>query len=192
MVQAFVEDPPYIRHARVGPVDLLGFGLLALWLATMQVFLDRGEQKDWLALVWMRWLAVVSLLAFVAFVIYELRTPHPIVNLRILKNRNFCAGVLLITVLGLVLYGTTVGLPIFLQTSMGYPALESGMALSPRGVAAFIMTSIVGRLVGRVRNRVLLPIGFTLLAASSFWLGNINLQVGLWNVIWPSVLNGVA
>jgi DHA2 family multidrug resistance protein len=90
------------------------------------------------------------------------------------------------------LYGTTAALPIFLQTLMGYPALQSGLALSPRGLGAFVTTFLVGRLVGRVRNRVLITIGFSLLAASSFCLGNINLQIGLWNVIWPSVLNGVA
>ena len=126
------------------------------------------------------------------FVVRQLTIAHPIVDLCVLKNRNFAAGVLLITTLGAVLYGTTAALPIFLQTLMGYPALESGLALSPRGVGAFITTFIVGRLVGRVRNRVLIGFGFGLLAVSSFWLGHIDLQIGLWNVIWPSVLNGVA
>jgi DHA2 family multidrug resistance protein len=98
----------------------------------------------------------------------------------------------LITSLAAVLYGTTAALPIFLQTMMGYPALRSGFALSPRGIGAFVMTIIVGRLVGRVPNRLLISIGFVLLSISSFWLGHINLQISVWNVIWPSVLNGVA
>jgi DHA2 family multidrug resistance protein len=112
--------------------------------------------------------------------------------LQVLKNRNFAAGVLLMTVLGAVLYGTTAALPIFLQTLMGYSALQSGLTLSPRGLGAFVTTFLVGRLVGRVRNRVLITIGFSLLAASSFWLGNINLQISMRNVILPSVLNGIA
>ena len=119
-------------------------------------------------------------------------TGHPIVNLQVLKNRNFAAGVLLMTVLGAVLYGTTAALPIFLQTLMGYSALQSGLTLSPRGLGAFVTTFLVGRLVGRVRNRVLITIGFSLLAASSFWLGHINLQISMRNVILPSVLNGIA
>ena len=127
-----------------------------------------------------------------AFIVRELRTAHPIVNLHVLKNRNFAAGVVLITCLGGVLYGTTAALPIFLQTLMGYSALQSGFTLSPRGLGAFVTTFIVGRLVGRVRNRLLMGIGFVLLAASSFWLGNINLQISMRNVIWPSVLNGIA
>jgi DHA2 family multidrug resistance protein len=192
MVQAFVEDPPYIKHAKIERIDFIGFALLAVWLGTMQVVLDKGQQEDWFSSLWIRWFAVISALCFVGFIVHEMSTEHPIVNLRVLKNRNFGAGVLMITTLGAVLYGTTAALPIFLQTLMGYPALQSGLALSPRGLGAFVTTFLVGRLMGRVRNRVLITIGFVLLAASSFWLGHINLQMGLWNVIWPSVLNGVA
>ncbi len=192
MVGAFVEDPPYIKHAKIERVDFLGFALLAVWLGTLQVILDKGEQEDWFAAEWLRWFAVISVVCFLAFMVREYLTEHPIVDLRVLRNRNFGAGVLMITTLGAVLYGTTAALPIFLQTLMGYPALESGLALSPRGLGAFVTTFIVGRLVGRVRNRVMITFGFILLAASSFWLGHINLQIGLWNVIWPSVLNGVA
>ena len=192
MAQAFVEDPPYIKHAKIQRVDFAGFALLAVWLGTLQVVLDKGQQEDWFAAIWLRWFAVLSVACFLGFVVRELRIAHPIVDLRVLKNRNFGAGVLMITTLAAVLYGTTAALPIFLQTLMGYPALESGLTLSPRGVAAFVATFVVGRLVGRIRNRILIAFGFALLAFSSFWLGHINLQVGIWDVIWPSVLNGVA
>ena len=192
MTQAFVEDPPYIKHAKIERIDFMGFALLAVWLGTLQVILDKGQQEDWFASEWIRWFAVISTVCFLGFIVRELSTAHPIVDLRVLKNRNFGAGILMITTLGAVLYGTTAALPIFLQTLMGYPALESGLTLSPRGMAAFVATFVVGRLVGRVRNRILISIGFILLALSSFWLGNISLQVGIWNVIWPSVLNGVA
>jgi DHA2 family multidrug resistance protein len=192
MAQAFVEDPPYIKHAKIERIDALGFGFLAVWLGTLQIILDKGQQEDWFASIWIRSFTLISVACFVAFLVRELRTEHPIVNLRILKNRNFAAGVLLITTLCAVLYGTTAALPIFLQTIMGYPALQSGYALSPRGIGAFITTTIVGRIVGKVPNRILMTIGFTLLAMSSFWLGHINLQVSMSTVIWPSVLNGVA
>jgi MFS transporter, DHA2 family, multidrug resistance protein len=192
MVQAFVEDPPYIRNAKIERIDFAGFAFLALWLGTLQIILDKGEQDDWFASEWIRWFAVISIACFLAFIVRELRTEHPIVNLHILKNRNFASGVLLITTLGAVLYGTTAALPIFLQTMMGYPALQSGMALSPRGLGAFVMNFVIGRLVGKVRLRYLMTIGFLLLAASSFWLGQINLQISMWNVVAPTVLNGVA
>ncbi|MBU6399014.1 MAG: DHA2 family efflux MFS transporter permease subunit [Verrucomicrobia bacterium] len=192
MAQLVVEDPPYIRRSRAARVDFVGFSLLAVWLATLQVILDKGQQADWFDARWVCWFAAISTASFLGFVIWERRVTHPIVDLHILGNRNFSIGILLMTLLGGVLYGTTAALPIFLQTLMGYPALQSGYALSPRGIGAFITTSLVGRLVGRVRNRFLLTVGFTLLAVSSFLLAHINLDVGMAQVIWPSVLNGVA
>ena len=192
MAQAVVEDPPYIKHAKIERIDFIGFALLTVWLGTLQVILDKGQQEDWFASVWIRWFAVASIVGFVALIFRELQTEHPIVDLCVFKSPNFAAGVLLMTTLGAVLYGTTAALPIFLQTLMGYPALQSGMALSPRGIGAFVTTFIVGRLVGKVPNRILITFGFVLLAASSFWLGNINLQISIRNVIWPSVLNGIA
>jgi DHA2 family multidrug resistance protein len=192
MAQAVLEDPPYIKHAKIGPVDLRGFFLLAFWLGTLQILLDKGQQEDWFESDFICWLATISVICFIGFMLRELTTRHPIVNLHVLKNRNFTAGILLITCLGGVLYGTTAAIPIFLQTLMGYPALESGLTLSPRGLGAFVTTFVVGRLVGRIRNRWLITVGFSLLAVSSFWLGNLNLQISMWQVIWPSVLNGVA
>jgi DHA2 family multidrug resistance protein len=96
------------------------------------------------------------------------------------------------TSLAAILYGTTAQLPLFLQTLMGYPALQSGYAMAPRGVAAFFTTMIVGRLVGKIRMRWMLIFGFSMLAWSSFILSDINLQVSKINVIWPSVINGMA
>jgi len=192
MAQAFVEDPPYIKNAKIERVDALGFFFLAVWLGTLQIVLDKGQQEDWFESDWICALATISVVCFVSFLIRELKAEHPIVDLRILRNRNYAAGILLITTLAAVLYGTTAALPIFLQTMMGYPALQSGYTLSPRGIGAFITTMLIGRLVGKVPNRALMLTGFTLLAVSSFWLGQINLQVAMSNVIWPSVLNGVA
>ncbi len=100
---------------------------------------------------------------------------------------------MLMTVVGVILFGTTAELPLFLQTLMGYPALQSGYTMSPRGVAAFITTFIVGRLlVGRVPSRWLLCFGFSLLAYSAFLLSDINLQVSQASVIFPTVINGLA
>src|SRR5512135_2976493 len=147
MVQAFVEDPPYIKHAKIQRIDFAGFLLLALWLGTLQIVLDKGQQEDWFASEWIRWFAVISLVCCLGFVIRELCLGQPIVDLHVLRSRNFSAGVILITTLGAVLYGTTAALPIFLQTMMDYPALESGLALSPRGCGAFVMNFVVGHLV---------------------------------------------
>jgi DHA2 family multidrug resistance protein len=155
------------------------------------VILDKGQEEDWFSSDWIRWCSIISALSFVGFLIRELCAGHPIVELRILKNRNFAIGLTLMTCVGAVLYGTTAALPIFLQTLMGYPALQSGMALSPRGIGAFVTTILVGRLIGKVRNRWLIITGFSLVALASFMLGWINLQIGMSSVVWPSVINGV-
>ncbi len=192
MAEALVEDPPYLRRNRRERIDFLGFALLAIGLGLLQLILDKGQEEDWFESAWIEWSAIISVVATLLFVVRELVVKHPIVDLRILGNRNFTIGILLMTLMGGVLYGTTAALPIFLQTMMGYPALETGFALSPRGIGAFITTTIVGRIVGKVRNRYLIITGFLLLTTSSFWLANINLQISISSVIWPSVLNGVA
>jgi len=192
MAKWLVEDPPYIKRDLKATIDYIGFGLLAVWLATLQVLLDKGQEADWFGTDWVRWFAVISALAFIGFVWRESTTEHPLVDLRVFKNRNFTLGLILMTTLAAILYGTTAQIPLFLQTLMGYPALQSGYALSPRGIAAFFTTALVGRLMGKIRSRWLLCLGFTLLAVSSFMLAQVNLQVGQINVIWPSVVNGIA
>ena len=187
-----IEDPPYIKRNASATIDYIGFALLAVWLATLQIILDKGQEADWFGAEWVRWFAVVSVFSFFAFIWWEFKVDHPLVDLRVFKNRNFTLGLILMTSLAGILYGTTAQLPLFLQTLMGYPALQSGYAMSPRGVAAFFTTFLVGRIVGKVRMRWMLSFGFIALAYSSFLLANINLQVSMVNVIWPSIINGIA
>ena len=190
--QWLVEDPPYIQRNKSATIDYVGFGLLAVWLATLQILLDKGQEADWFGAVWVRWFTLASVSSFVAFIWWQLRAEHPLVDLKVFKNRNFTIGLILMTTLGAILYGTTAQIPLFLQTLMGYPALQSGYAMSPRGIAAFVTTFFVGRLVGKMRAKWMLVIGFVLLAVSSFMLSNLNLQVAQINVIWPSIVNGIA
>ena len=174
-----VEDPPYIKRNEKAAIDFIGFGLLALWLATLQIVLDKGQEVDWLGAVWIRWFIMISACSMIGFIVWEFKVEHPLVDLRILKSRNFAVGLMLMTVVGVILYGTTAELPLFLQTLMGYPALQSGYAMSPRGIAAFITTFIVGRLVGKIRLRWLLCFGFSMLALSAFLLSDLTLQVSM-------------
>ena len=127
-----------------------------------------------------------------AFVVRELATDAPIVNLRVLANRNFAIGTALITVLGVVLYGTTALLPLFLQTLLGYPALQSGLAVSPRGLGALTASILVGRLIGRIDSRLLIGAGFGLAAGSALIYSRMNLDIAQRDVVWTSVMNGFA
>lgn len=191
MINAFVEDPPYIRSAKPGRIDGIGFGLMTVALAALQIILDRGEQDDWFAAVWVRWFAVASAAAFIAFVVRELRVGEPIVNLRVLRDRNFALGIAMITMVGVALYSAITLLPIFLQTLMGYPALQSGLAVSPRGIGALLTMPVVGFLTGKVDFRKLIGTGFIIVAVSLWWFGEINLEIAMRNIVWPSIMTGV-
>jgi DHA2 family multidrug resistance protein len=195
MSQAFVEDPPYLRAAherRGGHIDYLGFGFMAIWLATLQVILDRGQQDDWFNAAWIRWASGISLGSMIVFIFWELRQTHPLVHLRVMLNRNFAIGTLLITVVGIVLYSTTALLPLFLQSLMGYSATTSGMAISPRGMGAVVTLMIVGRLIGVVDSRLLIGGAFCLLGYACWVFGRINLEIATINVMWPNILSGMA
>ena len=192
MAEWLVEDPPYIKRNKSATIDFLGFGLLAVWLATLQVVLDKGQEADWFNAEWVRWFTFSSFAALIGFIWWEFKTDHPLVNLRVFKYRNFTLGLTLMTTLGAILYGTTAQLPLMMQTLMGYPALQSGYAMSPRGIAAFITTFFVGRLLGKIRARWMLCFGFVMLTLSSFMLSRISLDVARSNIIWPSIVNGIA
>lgn len=192
MANAFIEDPPYLKRVSARNIDYLGFGFLAVWLATLQYVLDKGQELDWLGSHTIVWCVTISVAAFVAFIVRELTTRQPLVDLRVLKNRNLAVGCALIAVLGALLYGTIAVLPLFMQNLLHYTALDAGLALSPRGIGAFLATILVGRLVGKVNNRILIAIGFLGLAYSSFLFGHINLSIGMSSIVWPTILSGVA
>jgi MFS transporter, DHA2 family, multidrug resistance protein len=191
MAQAFIEDPPYIARPR-GRIDYIGFALLAVGLGTLQLVLDKGQEDDWLAAVWIRWFLAVSMAALVLFVVRELLVEHPIVDLRVFRNRNFAVGTLMITILGMVLYGTTAMLPLFLQTLLGYTAVDAGLAVSPRGLGALVSSITVGRLVGLLDPRLLMMTGFGIMATSGFLFSRMSLDVAMSNVVWTNILNGSA
>ena len=192
MIQAFVEDPPYARREKNLRIDFIGFGLLALWLGTFQTILDKGQEADWFAASWVRWFAMISTVAMVIFVMHELRSRHPLVDLRVLRDRNLATGCFLIGLIGIVIYGTTALLPLFLQDLLDYPAYQSGLAVSPRGIGAIISLVIAARLVGRVDSRVLIATGIVIRAVSLLMLGMLNLEISVWNVVWPNIINGFA
>jgi MFS transporter, DHA2 family, multidrug resistance protein len=192
MANTFIEDPPYIRNRKPGRIDYVGFGLMALGLASLELVLDTGQKNDWFASSQIVWFSVLSGAALISFIIWELTTDEPIVNLRVFKNRNFAVGTLLIASVGIVLYGTTALLPLFLQTLLGYPAVQSGLTVSPRGFGSIASMLIVGRLIGKVDGRYLIMFGFVVLAYSTYMLTGINLQVASSNVTWPLVISGFA
>jgi DHA2 family multidrug resistance protein len=192
MMNAFIHDPSYIRKQRTGGIDLWGIGFLALGFGMLQVVLDRGQEKDWFSNTGIRIQAFLCIFGLIALVIRELRTAHPIVDLRVLKDRTLSAGTFIMTMLGFVLYGSLMLLPIFLQTLLGYPALQSGLALSPRGIGSLFTMPIVGQLTNRYDPRKLIFVGMVVGGWTMFSLSHLNLNAGYWNIFWPQVIQGSA
>ncbi|MDD4932878.1 MAG: DHA2 family efflux MFS transporter permease subunit [Methylacidiphilaceae bacterium] len=186
----FVEDPPYLRNNRPTKVDLWGLFFLTVWLGCMQVLLDKGQEDDWFGAIWLRWMAGFSFAGLVCFVIRELSVREPLVDLRILKDKSFATGVSLVFLIGIVLYGTLAALPLFLQTLLAYTAFQSGVAVSPRGIGAVAGAIFAGRMLGVMSARTLVALGFVLLAASGFLMGNFDTGISQFNVVVPNILNG--
>ena len=192
MANTFVEDPPYLKNQKPGRIDYIGFGLMALGLAALELTLDLGQQRDWFESPLIVFTAVMSATSIIGFVVWELYTPEPIVHLRVFLNRNFAIGCALIASVGVVLYGSTALLPLFLQTLLGYPAVESGLAVSPRGIGSIISMVVVGRLIGRLDARWLIAFGFAVLGASTYVFTGLNLYIAQTNIIYPMIVSGFA
>jgi DHA2 family multidrug resistance protein len=191
MTKMFIFDPPYIRRTST-KVDTWGIGMLAVGIGCLQVMLDKGQQEDWFSSNWITGLAVISVVALLIFIVYELLTEEPVLHLRVFKERTYATGVFLMTTLGFVLYGSLVLLPLFLQTVLGYPAIEAGIAMAPRGLGSFIAMPVVGFLTAKFDPRKLLCIGLLGGALTLFQLGSLNLQVGYWDIFWPQFFQGLA
>jgi DHA2 family multidrug resistance protein len=194
MLHAFVEDPPYLRDANAkdsGKIDYVGFAAMAIWLASLQIILDKGQQDDWFNATWICWASGISLVSMVFFIVWELRVPYPLVDLRVFRNRTFAVGTFLMLIAGVMLYSTTSLLPMFLQGLMGYPSLNSGLAMSLRGVGAIVAMMLVGKLSGLIDVRILTNVGWLLLIASVWMLGNITTEISANILDWPNILTGL-
>jgi len=190
MISMLVEDPPYIKEARPGRIDSIGFGLMAVGLATLQILLDKGQESDWFGAIWLRWMAGISVVSLIAFVIWELNTREPIVDLRILKNRNFAVGCGLFFLFGMAIYGMITMQPLFLQTLLGYTALDAGLTVSPRGLGALFALFLVGALIGRFGGRRLAAFGFVVFSGSAYLFSRLTLDVSMDNIVPANILNG--
>jgi MFS transporter, DHA2 family, multidrug resistance protein len=190
MTKMFIFDPPYLRQES-RKVDYWGIGMLAVGIAALQILLDKGQEDDWFESHLMVALAIIAAVVLTVFVIYELITDDPVVDLRVFKIRSYAVGVFLMTVVGFVLYGSLVLLPIMLQTLFGYPSLQAGIAMAPRGMGAFVMMPITGMMTGKFDARKLLTVGLVIGGVTLLWLSLINLQAGYWDIFWPQIIQGV-
>jgi DHA2 family multidrug resistance protein len=174
-----VEDPPYLRGTRRAGVkiDYVGFGLLVVGLGLLQVVLDRGQQDDWFGSSFILAATIVSLICLVVVVIWELKHKDPVVDFSLLGERNFATASFMMFMLGVVLFGSTVLLPLFMQTLLGYTAERAGLAISPGGLMMMALMPIVGYLISRLDSRPLIAFGLVITSVSLYHLSGLNLTV---------------
>src|SRR5881394_2304143 len=180
LTSLLVSDPPYMKKAKASAgfrVDYIGIGLISLGLGSMQIILDKGQREDWLASGFIQIFAVLMVVGLIAAIFWELRQDHPVVDLRMLKNRNFAIATTAMFFLGFVLYSSTVLIPQMLQQLLGYTAELAGLALSPGGAVIMLMMPVVGFLVSRVNTKYLIVFGCTISALALFVMAGWNLQV---------------
>ncbi len=190
MIMRYVQDPVYIREAKPGRFDAIGFGLLAIWLSALQMVLDKGQEDDWFGANWIRWAVAILAVCFIAFLVWELKRQDPLVKLRVFLNRNFSLGCMLIGLFGGVIYGLITLLPLFYQELLGYNAFNAGMAVSPRGFGAVVAMPLIGMIGSRIDNRYLLALGFGIFGFCGLWFAHVNLILSQWSMFWPVVISG--
>ncbi|HKK28020.1 MAG TPA: DHA2 family efflux MFS transporter permease subunit [Gemmatimonadota bacterium] len=191
LVNYFVEDPPYARRREVS-IDWTGMGFLAVGLSCLQVMLEKGQKEQWFQSDLIRWLAGLAVVGLAAFIWWELRkADEPAVNLRLFKNVPFASATLIGGILGVGLYASVFILPLFLQNLLGYPAFNSGLTLMPRSLAMGVVFPIAGRLYNRAGPKLLIGSGLTLSVIAFWQLGQLDINVGFWDLFWPQVIQGV-
>jgi DHA2 family multidrug resistance protein len=194
LTQRVVHDPPHVLEARKrrgNNTDYFGITTIVLGVGLLQYVLDKGEQLEWLDSNIIRTFGAISAIALVAMVWREWTHAHPIIELRLLKNRNFASATVSNFMLGMVLNGSTILIPQFLQLQLGYSAERAGLALSPAGIALALLMPVAGVLAMKFDPRKVIAIGFLLTSASMFWMMRITPDVDFATIVWMRIFQVV-
>ncbi len=186
----FIKDPPYMKGMKL-KIDYLGIMLLAIGLGALQIILDKGQSENWFDSRFITTLAIISAISLVLFIIVELFTEAPVVNLKVFKNLSFSTGNVVMFFAFFNLFGSIVLLPIYLQTLMGYTATLAGLVLGPGGLVTLIALPIAGRLVHKINPKIVLGAGIIICSYATYLMSNFNLQADFWSIIWPRIVLGI-
>ncbi len=189
-----VEDPPEViaRTKRRDPVDFLGLAAVGIGVGLLEFTLDKGQEKEWFGSGEIRLTMALAVCTLIFFAFWEWNHPDPIVDLKLLKNRNFGTAVFLQLVLGMVLFGSTVLIPQYLQTLLGYTAERAGMVLSPAGFVMMVMMAIAGRSLGKIGDpRLTVMLGYLAVAAGLYNLTRLDLNASYGTVTFWRMLQVV-
>jgi MFS transporter, DHA2 family, multidrug resistance protein len=194
LVYRLIEDPSYISKnvGRSLRVDYIGFGLLALGVGALQILLDKGQEDDWFGSNFILTLSIIAGVCLIALVIYEWNYKQPIVDVRLFKHFNFSASSMVMFMVGAISFASTVLMPQFLQTLMGYTAQKAGLVLSAAAVMLLLLLPIVGRLTTKIQARYLIAFGWLALTCTMYLsTKRIDLQISFASATWLRILQYV-
>ena len=174
------------------PIDMVGLGLLIVWVGSLQVMLDTGKDLDWFASTQVIILALVAVIFFVGFLIWELTEKYPIVDLSLFKNRNFALGTLAFCLGYAVFFANGLLLPLWLQTQVGYTATWAGLVAAPTGAIAVLLTPLTARMMSRVDSRIIATLAFIAFAVSYFLRSGLTADASFFNFVLPLLVQGIA
>jgi len=174
------------------PIDTIGLSLLILWVGALQLMLDKGKELDWFHSAEVVAMAVVAVVGFAFFIVWELTEKHPVVDLSLFKRRNFWSGAVATAVAYGLFFGNVVLLPLWLQQYMGYTATQAGMVLAPVGALAIVLSPLVGMTVGKVDPRRYATFSFMVFALVLWMRSNFNTQADIATIMVPTIIQGVA
>jgi DHA2 family multidrug resistance protein len=191
LTSRIVQDPPYLKRvkAKLGSIDGIGLGLLALTIGALQIMLDKGQEDDWFSSRFIVSCACVVVVGLGMFLYRELTIEHPILDLSLYKKRNFAMTQIVMLVIGAALYATTVMIPQFLQEMLGYTATEAGLAMSAGGLVLLVLFPVVGYIGQKVDPRLMITVGFSLLTLGIWRIGGLYLGITFWDAAsWRVVM----
>lgn len=190
---AFLGMSIYLRETPrnlLAKLDWFGFAMLSLAIAALQLFLDRGEQLDWLSSGEIQLELLVLCVAFYLFLVHTFTAKASFVDPTLFLDRNFAIGMIFIFVVGIAYLASLALLTPYLQTLMGYPVVTAGIVMGPRGVGTMLAMILVGRLIGKVDTRMLLATGLLLTAWAMWEMTGWTPDVSQWTIVWVGMIQG--
>jgi DHA2 family multidrug resistance protein len=193
LTSRLIQDPPYLKRRKLSEthIDYIGLSFVALGLGTLQVVLDKGQRDDWFDSHFILIMTLIAVASLIFVVIWEWRSKDPIIDLHLFRDRTFGISNLLMFMLGFALLGSTLLLPLMMQTLLGYTAERAGLALMPGGLTIMLLLPLVGFLLSRYSPRWLLLFGLIVLSGSLFNMTRFDLQIPFSTTVTARVFQAV-
>ena len=193
LTSRLIQDPPFLKRKKLSElkVDYVGLGFVALGLGTLQIVLDKGQRDDWFESHFILILSLIAAASLLFVIFWEWRQKDPVIDLHLFKGRTFASANLMMFMLGFALLGSTLMLPLFMQTLLGYTAEQAGMALSPGGFTIMLLMPLVGFLLSRYDARRLMAFGLVVLSFSLFHMTNFDLGVDFRTIVFARMIQSV-